>query len=109
MKKGKVNLHKSEVAALFVGTHVELAIYEREELNSLDADVDAKLKKAGGANYDLGSNAGGSYQSNAGHIKNSATWDTTFSNEFHGLTLCMFFCKFSQNIINYSFIFCAFS
>ena len=59
MKKGKVNLHKSEVAALFVGTHVELAIYEREELNSLDADVDAKLKKAGGANYDLGNSRSG--------------------------------------------------
>ena len=54
MKKGKVNHHKGDVLELFKGTHVEKAIYERDELDGLAAELDALLTKAGGANYDLG-------------------------------------------------------
>eukprot|EP00897_Mesotaenium_endlicherianum_P000988 jgi/Mesen1/10890/ME000935S10224 len=54
LKKGKVTIHKKQCATLFKGYHIEKQIYEREALDSLADDIDADLKKAGGANYDLG-------------------------------------------------------
>ena len=39
---------------LIQGYHVEKQIFERSELPALEAELDAMLKKAGGANYDMG-------------------------------------------------------
>jgi len=54
MKKGQVTMHKSAVGELFKGHHIEKQIYEREELDGLQEEIDSLLKKAGGANYDMG-------------------------------------------------------
>ena len=70
LKKGQVGPHKSEVGALFKGHHIEIGMYEREELDGLEAKIDAELKKAGGANYDLGNTRTGLVGSGAGSYKN---------------------------------------
>ena len=36
------------------GFHIEKQLYERSELEGLSALLDADLKKAAGANYDMG-------------------------------------------------------
>lgn len=54
LKKGKVTLHKKTCATLFKGYHIEKQVFERDALASLEDDINADLKKAGGANYDLG-------------------------------------------------------
>ena len=54
LKKGMVNMHKDTVGGLFKGFHIEKAIYERGDLDSLSEELDSKLKAAAGANYDLG-------------------------------------------------------
>ena len=72
LKKGQVGPHKSEVGALFKGHHIEVGMYEREELDGLEAKIDAELKKAGGANYDLGNTRTGSVGSGAGSYKNTS-------------------------------------
>ncbi|GHP11858.1 hypothetical protein PPROV_001058500 [Pycnococcus provasolii] len=59
MKKGKVMNHKGDVLALFKGTHVEKAVYERTELDTLSKDLDDMIVKASGANYDLGNTRSG--------------------------------------------------
>jgi len=61
LKKGKVNLFK--------GFHIEKAIYERRELVGLEAELDLLLKKAGGANYDLGNTRSGIQKGNAAEYK----------------------------------------
>ena len=72
LKKGQVGPHKSEVGALFKGHHIEIGMYEREELDGLEAKIDAELKKAGGANCDLGNTRTGSVGSGAGSYKNTS-------------------------------------
>ncbi|GJP51777.1 hypothetical protein CLOM_g10919 [Closterium sp. NIES-68] len=54
LKKGKVALHKKDCATLFQGFHIEKQLYEREALAGLEKDIDDSLKRAGGANYDMG-------------------------------------------------------
>jgi hypothetical protein len=54
MKKGQVTGCKSSVGDLFKGYHIEKQLYERSELEGLEALLDADLKKAAGANYDMG-------------------------------------------------------
>jgi len=69
LKKGKVNGHKSEVGMLFRGFHIEKALYERRELVGLESELDVLLKKAGGANYDLGNTRSGIQKGNASDYK----------------------------------------
>ena len=47
-----------------------MATDDKDDLS--EQAITDKLKKASGANYDLGSNAGGKYESNAGGIQASA-------------------------------------
>ena len=44
LKKGMVNMHKNTVGGLFVGFHIEKAIYERSELDSLSDELDSKVQ-----------------------------------------------------------------
>jgi hypothetical protein len=69
MKRGKVTIHKKSCAELFKGYHIEKQIYEKEELNTLEAEIDAMLKKAGGANYDLGNSRMGVQAGNSVNYK----------------------------------------
>jgi len=69
LKKGKVNGHKPEVGLLFKGYHIEKAIYERRELIGLENEIETLLKKAGGANYDLGNTRSGISKGNASEYK----------------------------------------
>eukprot|EP00854_Cymbomonas_tetramitiformis_P014283 gene14283-16892_t len=59
LKKGQVNIHKDKVGELFKGFHIEKQIYDRDGLEGLSEELDALLKKAGGANYDLGNERSG--------------------------------------------------
>ena len=59
LKKGQVTSHKNEVGGLFVGFHIEKSLYGREDLENLAEEIDKDLKKAGGANYDLGNSRSG--------------------------------------------------
>lgn len=70
MARGRVGAHKGDVKELFGWTVVDIQADDTDECS--EAVIRDKLKKASGANYDLGSNAGGDYSSNAGNIKNSA-------------------------------------
>ena len=54
---------------MFKGYHIEKQILERKELNSLENELDNLLKKAGGANYDLGSVGVGSSEGAASYKK----------------------------------------
>lgn len=47
----------SQRDAILQGYHVEKQIFERSELEGLEAALDADLKKAAGANYDMGASA----------------------------------------------------
>lgn len=69
LKKGKVALHKKECSNLFKGYHIEKQIYEREELAGLEQEIDTMLKKAGGANYDLGNQRMGVQAGNSDSYK----------------------------------------
>eukprot|EP00475_Leptophrys_vorax_P045699 TRINITY_DN9579_c0_g1_i1.p1 TRINITY_DN9579_c0_g1~~TRINITY_DN9579_c0_g1_i1.p1 ORF type:complete len:224 (+),score=24.22 TRINITY_DN9579_c0_g1_i1:439-1110(+) len=69
LKKGKVALHKKEAAGLFKGYHIEKQIYERDELAGLEKEIDDMLKKAGGANYDLGNQRMGVQAGNSDSYK----------------------------------------
>ena len=69
LKKGKVTGHKPEVSNLFKGYHIEKQLYERRELTGLDAEIEVLLKKAGGANYDLGNTRSGIQKGNASDYK----------------------------------------
>eukprot|EP00966_Prymnesium_polylepis_P244470 5654591-Prymnesium_polylepis.1 len=51
-------------------TVVDIQTDDKDDLT--ETVIREKLKKASGANYDLGSNAGGTYQSKAGDIGKSA-------------------------------------
>jgi len=70
MAKGRVGAHKGDVKALIGQSHVDIQTDDMDDLS--EAAITAKLKKASGANYDLGSNAGGTYKSQAGGIQASA-------------------------------------
>ena len=59
LKKGQVTSHKNEVGGLFVGFHIEKSLYGRENLENLAEEIGKDLKKAGGANYDLGNSRSG--------------------------------------------------
>ena len=51
------------------GYHIEKQVYERDALAGLEAEIDASLKKAGGANYDLGNQHAGVQAGNSNAIK----------------------------------------
>jgi len=70
MVKGRVGGHKGDVKAMVGQSHVDIQTDDKSDVTE-DA-ITAKLKKASGANYDLGSNAGGQYESKAGDIGKSA-------------------------------------
>mmetsp|Transcript_3615 Transcript_3615/g.7063 ORF Transcript_3615/g.7063 Transcript_3615/m.7063 type:complete len:274 (-) Transcript_3615:190-1011(-) len=72
MKKGQVTAHKPAVGALFKGYHVEKQIFERSELEGLEAALDADLKKAAGANYDMGNINSGVKAGGTSGIKNAS-------------------------------------
>lgn len=72
MKKGQVTSHKPAVAELFKGTHVEKAVMERSELDTLEADIMDLITKAGGANYDLGNIRSGVQAGGTGSIKSAS-------------------------------------
>jgi len=69
LKKGKVNGHKPDVSNLFKGFHIEKQLFERKELVGLDTELEVLLKKAGGANYDLGNTRSGIQKGNASEYK----------------------------------------
>jgi len=70
MAKGRVGSHKMDLKEVIGWTVVDIQTDDKDDLT--EAVIREKLKKASGANYDLGSNAGGSYQSKAGDIGKSA-------------------------------------
>eukprot|EP00850_Spirogloea_muscicola_P015816 SM000124S25948 [mRNA] locus=s124:231059:232714:- [translate_table: standard] len=98
LKKGKVTMHKRQCAELFKlpnesdhvtaivhiklhealllrpvqGYHIEKQIYDREALQGLEQELDTLLKKAGGANYDLGNTRTGVQAGNAQDLKNAS-------------------------------------
>mmetsp|Transcript_29083 Transcript_29083/g.35322 ORF Transcript_29083/g.35322 Transcript_29083/m.35322 type:complete len:222 (+) Transcript_29083:105-770(+) len=59
LKKGQVNIHKAEVGNLFKGFHIEKQLFESVPVEELQAEIEDLLKKAGGANYDLGNSRSG--------------------------------------------------
>ena len=70
MARGRVGTHKGDVMELVGQSHVDVQTDDKDDLT--EAALTEKLKKASGANYDLGSNAGGKYESKAGDIQASA-------------------------------------
>ena len=72
LKKGMVNMHKDTVGGMFVGFHIEKAIYERAELDNLGDELDSKLKAAAGANYDLGNIRSGATGTGSVSYKNKS-------------------------------------
>ena len=70
MQKGRVNGHKGDVKTMIGQSHVDIQADDKADIS--EEVITGKLKKASGANYDLGSNAGGAYESNAKSIGASA-------------------------------------
>jgi len=70
MARGRVGGHKGDVKELMGQSHVDIQSDDKADMT--EEAITTKLKKASGANYDLGSNAGGAYQSNAGDIRAKA-------------------------------------
>ena len=70
MVRGRVGSHKGDVKAMVGQSHVDIQTDDKSEIS--EAAITDRLKKASGANYDLGSNAGGAYESNAAGIGKSA-------------------------------------
>lgn len=56
----------------FKGTHVVHALTERAGLATLEADVDAALRRAGGANYDQGNTNAGVKAGNSSGLKQAS-------------------------------------
>ena len=71
MSKMRVSEHKAALAAVKM-THVTFAVTEREALATLEADLDAALRKAGGADYDAGNAAAGVRAGATSSIKSSS-------------------------------------
>eukprot|EP00732_Lithocolla_globosa_P004039 Lithocolla_globosa_v1_NODE_3495_length_1656_cov_279.743285.p1 type:complete len:229 gc:universal NODE_3495_length_1656_cov_279.743285:732-46(-) len=59
LTRGKVTGDLPEVGALFKGHHIKMTLTDKSDLKNLQAKVEDTLKKAGGANYDLGSTRSG--------------------------------------------------
>ena len=71
MQKGRVGAHKADILEPILGwTVVDMQVDDMDDLT--EDIIREKLKKASGANYDLGSNAGGKYESNAKAIQQGA-------------------------------------
>merc|ERR1719198_333642 len=70
MARGRVGAHKPDVKEIVGQSHVDFQTDDKDDLS--EASLTEKLKKASGANYDLGSNAGGNYTSKAGDIQAKA-------------------------------------
>ena len=66
----RVGSHKGDVKAFIGQSHVDIQTDDMDDLS--EAAITEKLKKASGANYDLGSNAGGQYKAQAGGIQAQA-------------------------------------
>ena len=61
MQKGRVGAHKADILEPILGwTVVDMQVDDMDDLT--EAKITEMLKKASGANYDLGSNAGGNYK-----------------------------------------------
>jgi hypothetical protein len=69
MARGRVSSHKGDVKEMIGQSHVETQTDDMDDIT--EAKITDMLKKASGANYDLGSNASG-YESKAGDIGKSA-------------------------------------
>mmetsp|Transcript_17249 Transcript_17249/g.56585 ORF Transcript_17249/g.56585 Transcript_17249/m.56585 type:complete len:225 (-) Transcript_17249:144-818(-) len=67
MAKGRVASHKMAVKDALGWTVVDIQADDKDDIS--EEVIREKLKKASGANYDLGSNAGGNYESKAGEIQ----------------------------------------
>ena len=70
MARGRAGGHKPDVQELIGQSHVSQQTDDKDDIT--EAKITDMLKKASGANYDLGSNAGGKYESKAGDIGKSA-------------------------------------
>ena len=70
MQRGRVGGHKPDVRELVGQSHVDYQTDDKDDIT--EEKIKDMLKKASGANYDLGSNAGGAYQSKAGDIQAKA-------------------------------------
>ena len=70
MARGRVGAHKGDIKGLVGQSHVDIQTDDKTDLS--EDSITTRLKKASGANYDLGSNAGGAYESKAGDIGKSA-------------------------------------
>lgn len=53
------------------GYHIEKQIFAKEELQNLEADIDDSLRRAGGANYDLGNIRTGVQAGKSTDLKNA--------------------------------------
>ena len=72
MAKARLTEHRALLSAALAGTHVTLSLTERAALASLEADVDAALRRAGGADYDAGNAAAGVQAGQTSSIKSSS-------------------------------------
>jgi hypothetical protein len=71
MAKSRVSVHKPDIVKAIGQFHVEIFADGLSDVN--EQEVRTKIKKSGGADYDQGSNAGGSaYTTSAGDIKAQA-------------------------------------
>jgi hypothetical protein len=70
MMRGRVGAHKPDIKEMVGQSHVDFQSDDKDDLT--EAQLTDMLKKASGANYDLGSNAGGKYESKAGDIQAKA-------------------------------------
>ena len=70
MARGRVGGHKPYIKEMVGQSHVDIQTDDKSDLT--EEAITTRLKKALGANYDLGSNAGGAYESKAGDIGKSA-------------------------------------
>jgi hypothetical protein len=59
LAKGRLPEHRAVLSERLRPTHVSLSLTERAALATLDTDVDAALRAAGGADYDAGNAAAG--------------------------------------------------
>lgn len=60
------------------GYHIEKQIFGKEELQNLEADIDESLRRAGGANYDLGNIRTGVQAGKSTDLKNAVSFTDSF-------------------------------
>ena len=70
--KGRLSEHKALLLGVLQGTHITLELSERAQLQGLEAEMDAALKRAGGANYDLGNTRSGVQAGASASVKSAS-------------------------------------